>query len=108
MRGIEVYLGAELLRGGWVTLERAGWVKRPVSFPQLQQMQAVLHALHLLLMHPCYKHARVTLSDLQVLIFWSQQVLQPKHNNQRLLLQCFLQCTAQQQRRSCSVVGCCS
>ena len=43
-------------------------VRVPVSFTQLQQVQAVLHALHLSLMNPSHKHPRVTLPDLEVFI----------------------------------------
>lgn len=48
----------------------------PVPFTQLQQVKAVLHPLHFSLMHPRYKHPRVTFPDLQVLILRPQQVLQ--------------------------------
>ena len=53
----------------------------PVSFTKLQQVQAVLHALHLSLVHPSHKHPCVTLPDLEVFVLGPQQVL---HSNVRL------------------------
>ena len=53
----------------------------PVSFTKLQQVEAVLHALHLSLMHPSHKHPGVTLPDLEVFVLRTQQVL---HSNVRL------------------------
>ncbi len=54
-------------------LEQSGC--EPVSFSKLQKVQAVLHALHLSLMHPSHKHPRVTLPDLEVFVLRPQQVL---------------------------------
>ncbi|KAA6420382.1 MAG: hypothetical protein FRX49_09544 [Trebouxia sp. A1-2] len=57
----------------WDTLEQS--VCAPVSFTKLQKVQAVLHTLHLSLMHPSHKYPCVTLPDLEVFVLRPQQVL---------------------------------